>query len=167
MRVSSTGRPSRVTVWPAGSSSRPAWRSFSLDRAAAAAQQRAQPRAQLLERERLDQVVVGAGVEAVDAVRDGVARGQHQHRRAVAGGAQPAADLEPVGLGHQHVEHDRVRRLVGERVERLAAVGGELDPVAVHAQRAIERVADRGLVVHHEDAHIRNPLGLTENVVRG
>ena len=36
---------------------------------ARAAQQRAQPRAELLERERLDQVVVGAGVEALHAVR--------------------------------------------------------------------------------------------------
>ena len=156
MRVSSTGRPSRVTVWPSGSSSRPAWRSFSPTGPAGAAQQRAQPRAELLERERLDEVVVGAGVEPLHAVRDRVARGEHQHRRAVAGGAQPAADLEPVGLGHQDVEDDRVRRLVGERVERLAAVGGELHPVAVHPQRAIERVADPGLVVHHEDAHARN-----------
>ena len=127
------------------------------DRAAGAAQQRSQPRAELLERERLDEVVVGAGVEPLHAVRDGVARGEHQHGRAVAGGPQAAADLEPVGLGHQDVEDDRVGRLVGERVERLAAVGGELDAVAVHPQRAVERVADARLVVDHEDSHTGNP----------
>ena len=108
---------------------------------------------QLLERERLDEVVVGAGVQALDAVGDAVAGGQHQHRRAVARRAQPAAHLEPVRLGHQHVEDDRVRRLVGERVERLAAVRGELHPVAVHPQRTVERVTHARLVVDHEDAH--------------
>ena len=137
-----------------------------LDGPAGAAQQRSQPRAELLQRERLDEVVVGAGVEAFDAVGDGVARGQHQHRRAVAGGAQAPADLEPVGLGHQDVEDDRVRRRVGERVERLRPVGGELHAVAVHPQRAIQRVADRGFVVHHEDAHRRILWELTENRVR-
>ena len=78
-------------------------------------QQRAQPRPQLAQRERLDEVVVGAGVEPVDAVVDRVARGQHQHRRAVAGRAQPAADLEPVEPRHRDVEHDRVDRRRRER----------------------------------------------------
>ena len=72
------------------------------------AQQRPQPRLQLGERERLHQVVVGAGVEAVDPVGDRVARGQHQHRGAIAGGSHPPADLEPVDPGHRDVEHGRV-----------------------------------------------------------
>ena len=164
MRVSSTGRPSRATVWPGGVELEPGVAELLADRAAGAAQQRSQPRAELLERERLDQVVVGAGVEALHAVRDGVAGGEHQHRRAVAGRPQAPADLEPVGLGHQDVEDDRVRRLVGERVERLAAVGGELHAVAVHPQRAIERVADGGLVVDHEDSHTGNPQGKLRTV---
>ena len=44
---------------------------------------RAQPGVQLFERERLDEVVVRAGVEARDPVADGVARGQHQDGRPV------------------------------------------------------------------------------------
>ena len=72
-------------------------------RAAAAAQQRPEACAQLFERERLDEVVVGAGVEPFHAVGHRVAGGEHQHRGAIARGAQPAADLEPVGLGHQDV----------------------------------------------------------------
>jgi GrpB-like predicted nucleotidyltransferase (UPF0157 family) len=50
--------------------------------AAGAAQQRAQPGIQFAEVEGLDQVVVGAGVEALDAVLHGVARGEDQHRQA-------------------------------------------------------------------------------------
>ena len=80
-----------------------------------AAQERAQPREQLLERERLDQVVVGAGVEPGDAVVDLVAGGQHQDRRRVPLAAERAAGLEPVHDRHQHVEHDRVDAAAGER----------------------------------------------------
>jgi hypothetical protein len=78
----------------------------ALDRAAA--RERAQACQQLVERERLGEVVIGAGVEAVDPVRHGGARGQHQHRRPHALGAQPAADLEPVEVGEHRVEDDRV-----------------------------------------------------------
>ena len=38
------------------------------------------PGDQLAEVERLDQVVVGAGVEPLDPIRRGVPRGEHQHR---------------------------------------------------------------------------------------
>ena len=45
-----------------------------------AAQQRVQPRDDLLEREGLDHVVVRAGLQAVHAVADVVARRQHADR---------------------------------------------------------------------------------------
>ena len=60
---------------------------------AGAPQQRAYAREQLAQCERLDEVVVGAGVEAGDAVVDLLARGEHQHRRAVAARAQAPAHL--------------------------------------------------------------------------
>ena len=52
--------------------------------------QRAQPGQQLTEVERLDQVVIRAGVQPGDPVGGGVPRGQHQHRRGRAAAAQPA-----------------------------------------------------------------------------
>jgi hypothetical protein len=113
----------------------------------------AQPRHQLLGRERLDQVVVCAGLQSRHAVGDGVACGQHENRDAVAGGADAAADLEPVDLGHEQIEHDRVRRALGELVERLLAVRRQLDLVAVHAKRTVQCVAYRRLVVDYKDAH--------------
>ena len=92
-----------------------------------APQQRPQARLELLQRERLDQVVVGAGVQPGDAVVHRVAGGEHQHRRAVARVAQAAADLQAVDAGHRDVEHDRVVAHVGQAVQRLAAVGRQLD----------------------------------------
>ncbi len=56
---------------------------------------------------------------------------------------------------HRDVEHDRVRRrAVGQPVERLAPVGGQLDVVAVEPQRALERGPHRRLVV--DDQHARH-----------
>ena len=49
-----------------------------------ASQQRVDARGELLEVERLDHVIVGAGVEAGDTIRHGVACGQDQYRHAIA-----------------------------------------------------------------------------------
>ena len=92
-----------------------------------AAQQRPHPRAQLVGVERLDQVVVGAGVQPGDALVDRVAGGEQQDRHAQALRAQPAGDREPVHAGHRHVEHDRVRHRALDRGQRGAAVRGRLD----------------------------------------
>src|SRR3954447_4642336 len=78
--------------------------------AADAAQERGDPQRELLQRERLGDVVVAAADEAGDAVVLRVARGEEDHRHEVARGAQPAADLEAVDVGEHDVEHDEVRR---------------------------------------------------------
>src|SRR5579862_9783952 len=41
-------------------------------------QQRSEPREQFVERKRLDQIVIGAGVEPLDPVVDGIARRENQ-----------------------------------------------------------------------------------------
>src|SRR4051812_44396452 len=80
----------------------------------AAAQQRAQAGEQLLALEGLDEVVVGAGVQALDARLQGVAGGEHQDRH-VAVGAQAPGHLDAVDPGQPEVEHDEVGD-VGARV---------------------------------------------------
>ena len=75
--------------------------------------------------ERLDQVVVGAGVEALDPVVDGVPGGQHQHRGVVLGRPEPSAHVQPVDGGQADVEDHRVRRPDGDLLERLGAVAGQ------------------------------------------
>src|SRR4051794_2876664 len=69
----------------------------------AAPQQRAEAGEQLLALERLDEVVVGAGVEALDAGLDGVARGEHEDRHVV-GRAKAPRDLDAVDLRKPEVE---------------------------------------------------------------
>ncbi len=61
---------------------------------------------QLLEAERLDEVVVGPCLEPHDPVPDLVAGRQHQDRQLIARRPQPAADLEPVDPGQHDIEDD-------------------------------------------------------------
>ena len=116
------------------------------------AQQRPQAGLELAQRERLDEVVVGADVQPLDAVVDGVARGQHQDRGAVPGLAQAPADLEAVELGHEDVQDDRVGRALGKHVQGLLAVLGEGDIVVVEPQRTLERPPHGRLVVNDQNA---------------
>ena len=68
--------------------------------------------------------------------------------------AQPPADLEPVELRQHHVEHDEVEPLLGEALQRLAAVEGRHHLVAVLAQRVGEQRLDGLLVVDEQDPRL-------------
>jgi CRP/FNR family transcriptional regulator, cyclic AMP receptor protein len=134
-----------------------------------APQQGPQPRLQLTQRERLDEIVVGAGVEPLDAIVDRVARGEHQHRRAIARRPHAAADLKAVKAGHRDVEDDRVGRRSRHAIQGLDAVGGEVDLVALERQRALQRRAHGRLVVDDQDSHFadRSMRGFLASPPRG
>ncbi len=70
--------------------------------------------------------------------------------------AQAAADLDPVELRQHDVEDDEVEPLLGEAIERLAAVAGGDHLVSVLAQRIPEQGLNGVLVVDEEDprAHL-------------
>ena len=117
-------------------------------------QERPEPREQLLERERLREVVVRASVEACDAALHLGAGGQHQHGHAVPLSADAAADLQPVDAWHQDIEDHRVGLAVRlEPVERVGAVDCELHVVALQLEGPPERVAHRAFVVDDQDFH--------------
>jgi hypothetical protein len=79
------------------------------------AEQRTHARQQLGEVEGLDQVVVGASVEACDLVGGGVARREHENRDGRPAGPGAAADLEAGAARQQHVQHDQIGLLFGHR----------------------------------------------------
>jgi D-alanyl-D-alanine carboxypeptidase/D-alanyl-D-alanine-endopeptidase (penicillin-binding protein 4) len=94
----------------------------------AATRQRVEAHVHFLQRERLDQVVVGAGIEPGQLVVQRIARGEHQHRGLLARlVAQLAADLQAVHAGQVEVEHDRVEVVHHRQVQAGHAVGGEVD----------------------------------------
>jgi hypothetical protein len=119
---------------------------------AGTAQQRAHAREQLAQRERLDQVVVGAHVQAGDAVVDLAARGEHQHRCVVAALAQAPAHLQPVHARHRDVEDDRLVRGAPQLLERLVSVAGLGHVVVFQRQCSEQRILHGGLVVDDQYA---------------
>src|SRR3954451_13971507 len=119
----------------------------------AAPQQRPQPGEQLLAFERLDQVVVGADVEALDAGLQRVPRGEHQDRGVVAVVAQALGDVDAVQPWQAKVEHDDVRQERMGLIEAAHAIRGELDLIALQAQRALQNLGDLLIVLDDEHAH--------------
>ena len=139
-------RTSRVP----GSSSRSAKRSdVAVVLVARPAQQRAHAREQLLERERLRHVVVGARVEAGDAVLDlgrapsasapGAGCPTPRSRRQTSSPSTPGMSTSRITASGSS--------LALEPVQRLAAVGRELDLVALELERAAQGLAHGALIV--------------------
>ena len=134
-------------------------------RRAGAAHQAAQARDDLLEAERLRDVVVAAGGEPGDAVAHGILRGQEQHRHVVAGLAQPLQHGHAVEVGHHDVEHHGVGGELARGLQRLesGARGADLPPL--HAQRHRQQVGEHLLVV--DDEHAQGGAVGTEEGGRG
>jgi len=120
------------------------------------AQMRAYPRRELLEGERLGQIVVGAGVEAPDPVGDLCASGEHDHRGAALGGAHALDDLKAVTTGEHDVEHDKVEVLPERTTLTLHTVEDRLHHVALGSQPPLDEVSDRLLVLDDEYVHERS-----------
>ena len=118
-----------------------------------APQERTDARRELGQLERLDHVVVGAGVEPGDAIGDGVARGDDQHRTRVAAPAHAAQHVETFLARQPEVEQHEVVHVLGERELGRAAVAHPVDGEAVLAQSAADRLADHRVVFGEEQAH--------------
>ncbi len=98
--------------------------------AGAPAQQRIDPRVQLGERERLDQVIVGAAAQPRDPVGDRAHRGEEQHRGLVARAAQRFDDRKPVEAGQHAVDHRDVVVLRQGADQAVLAIGHHVDDEA-------------------------------------
>ncbi len=115
--------------------------------------QRAEPRRELAERHGLDDVVVGAVVEPVDAIVERVATRQHQHRRAIAAGTQPAQYFAAVEPRQTEVEHHRAEAFRGECAVGRGAVPHPVGREAGLAQALQQTVAELRIVLDDEDSH--------------
>ena len=104
--------------------------------------------------ERLDEVVVGAGLETADLLLHLALGGEHDDRD-VGGlallGPDLRRDLVPVELGQRDVEEDEVRRLGAPQAESLGAVGRDDDLVPLLLERVLQESLDVLVVVDDED----------------
>lgn len=90
------------------------------DRTTGSAQHRAHPRHEFARAERLGEI------ETEQHVVLGGSRGEQDDRDTVVAAELPA-DLQPVDLGHHHVQHDQRRAAALDAVERVPAVAHDLD----------------------------------------
>ena len=62
--------------------------------------------------------------------------------------------LEAVHAGHEHVQHDEVRQLYRQRLQRRLAARGEEHLVAGGFQLNFQKIKDPGLVVNNQNTKL-------------
>ena len=100
-----------------------------------AAEEHLHARQQLAHRERLAEVVVGADLQAENAVELFVARGEKDDGHGLGHAADAPAELEAVHLRHHDVEDDQAGKLVLKRTPGLEPGRVLLDRISLAAQR--------------------------------
>lgn len=112
-----------------------------------------QTREQFLLRERLDQIVVGAGVEAGDAVVHAVPRREHEDGDGAALRPERAGEVESRAVRQGDVEHDGIVGLDRHLLPRDREPGRDVHRVRGLPQALGDRVGQPRLVFHQQNAH--------------
>ncbi|ALE84040.1 hypothetical protein XF36_13545 [Pseudonocardia sp. HH130629-09] len=99
--------------------------------------------------DRLDDVVVGTGLQTGHDVDVVVTSGQH-HDRDRPRGTQPPAHLEPVDVGQHQVEHHDVVVTPGDPGQALGAGHGAVDDVSHVGQGDPQTLGDRCVVLDEQ-----------------
>jgi hypothetical protein len=121
----------------------------------------AQPRGELSQRERLDQVVVSASVQAGDPVGQPSACGEHHDPQVTAGVAFDAAVADALGQGEavaiRQVDVQQQHVVLGDDqlLASLRAGQRRIDGVAVTGQTGLQRTDQPLLVLHEQHPHAR------------
>ena len=123
------------------------------------AQLRAHACFEFVQREGLDQVVVGSQVEHAHALGQAIACGDHQHGQAIAALAQPLQHIAAVQLRQAKVQHQQ--RVLGgvQGCIGMRAVVHVVDHVALPAHRGAQARGDVRVVFCDEYAHARGSWG--------
>jgi hypothetical protein len=108
-------------------------------------------RQELLEAERLRDVVVGAALEPRDGVADRVARGQDHDGERLVRATELAQDVEAVEPRKPEVEHEQVELAAPGQPQRVLAVRGDLGREAVRAKALLHEGRDPRLVLGDQD----------------
>lgn len=105
----------------------------------------------LVEAERLGDVVVASRVESLDLVVGVVLGGEEQDGARVPGSAEALGDAEPVHVGEHDVENDEVWLLLDDSGDRGGAVADGTHHEPCEAQAGRQEFADVWLVVNNEN----------------
>jgi hypothetical protein len=114
------------------------------------AQGRLDQGAQLLQADRLGQVVEGAGLQRGHGIAGAAEGGDHRHRRLRAVLGDVADDLQAFAIGQAHVGQAELEIALLERRDGFADRAGTFRRQAHAGQRQVDQFADVGLVVDDE-----------------
>jgi hypothetical protein len=117
-----------------------------------AADQGAEAGVGFVEVEGLDEVVVGAEVEAAHTIIEGTAGGEEKDGGAFFQ-AETAEDFPAVELGQHDIENDGVVVGLEGAVEAFLAVGGGIDGVALLAERLGDGGTEVGFIFDEKEFH--------------
>ena len=123
---------------------------------AAPAVERADPRQQLVEAERLGQVIIRAGVEPPHDILGRVERGEHEDRGRPALAPELGGDLEAVLLRQHDVEKDDVVVVDMRQHRGLVPIGGHVHRVPFLLQPLFDEASDLPVIFDDEYPHVTN-----------
>ena len=118
------------------------------------AHKRAQPHHNLFHAKRLDEIIVGAGLEAFDFFGPPVARGQDENRQGSAGCTPRPQHCDSADFRQAQIEHGRV---IGFGIAEMLAVlpvRRNIDHEIFCLQRAGDRVGQKIIVLDKKDFHV-------------
>src|SRR5262245_19228019 len=108
---------------------------------------------QLVEIERLGEIVVGAQFQALDLVFQGVHGGQHQNRRVIALETQTLTHVVAVHVGEHQIEHDNIELAGLGEVHPRASRRSDGPAMIFGPEPAVDEVGDARLVFDEKDVH--------------
>ena len=108
------------------------------------------PRQQLLEGKRLGQVIVGPGVQPAHPVRDSIACGQEQHRRASVRLPQPLEKRQAILIGKPPIQQNQVPFTRPKCVPGRCPIAGMLHHISFLAQPAHQKVCNVRLILDNQ-----------------
>lgn len=107
------------------------------------------------EGEWLGEIVVGTGIETLDNVGNGIARGKHQDRGVLPVPTEPPGNLEPVHPGKHDVEKEQIEGAALSQLQGGAPIGRQADGVTFLFESAPEDLRDLLFIFNDENSHLR------------
>jgi hypothetical protein len=114
---------------------------------------REQTRHQLFEGKGLDEVIVAAGRQSLDAIVDAGKVGEEQHRRRYAFRPCQRHDAETVEMGQHAVEDDDVEGPPDRHLDPVASILGDLGVVPARTQPVRKVAGGLFVVLDDQDSH--------------
>lgn len=120
-----------------------------------AAQERPDPRGQLIEVEGLDQIVVGSRVESLHPVGDCVPGRDDEYRQSGMTRPQALQHVQPVPPGQPQVEQEQIELLGAQHLLGGIALVHPIDREAIAPQTGTNRLADHRVIFNEQQSHDR------------